>query len=180
MATQIKPERAARPKHRAPTLDQLRAGRTVWCTMPGGHEFLVRPPNMELHALSGGLPSKLRRLSTVSSQELNRTLASEGEGDEALAETRDYLVSVVRLMVLDPDLSGLSSWEEIDAVLLPEDFHFLLELGQRERSYDAVGRRLWGLEPLGRWETFREVHSCAEDCEACGELQRRFSVATPE
>lgn len=180
MATPLKSERAARPsKRRAPSLDQLRAARTVWCTMPSGHEFLVRPPNMELHALSGGLPSKLRRLSGVNAAELNRTLASEGEGDEALAETRDYLVSVVRLMVVEPDLSALS-WEEIDAVLLPEDFHFLLELGQRERSYDALGRRLWGLEPLDRWATFRTLHGCAEDCPACLELQRRVSLAAAE
>lgn len=159
------------------TLDDLRATREVVALLPSGYRVRIRPPNMELHALSGGLPSRLRRLATVGAPELNRMLSNREEADEALLETRDYLVAVVREMVIDPDLSSLRTFEELDAILLPADFHFLLEIGQRERDYDAEGKRLWGIEPLGRWETFRDVHGCAEDCPACLELQRRYSMA---
>jgi hypothetical protein len=178
MATPLtKPSKGAgQPKRRAPTLDELRASRTVWCQMPSGHEFHLRPPNMELQMLAGGMPQSVRRLVTAGATELNELLTGE-ENSEANAGARDYFMHLVRLMVIEPDLSGLQDVTELDDVLSPTDFHFLLEIGQRERDTDAIGRQLWGQAPLSRWATFREFHSCGPDCPSCVAMQRSYSVA---
>jgi hypothetical protein len=165
---------------KAVTVEELRARRTLYATMPSGAVVRIRPPNMELHALSGGLPSRLRHLTGESGAELNRRLSQEAQNekeDEAALATRDYLVEIVRNTIVEPDLSSLKTFEELDAVMLPIDFHWLLQIGQRETDYDGEGKRLWGTEPLDRWKYFRELHRCDEDCEACGAIRRQFPMA---
>ena len=88
--------------------------------------------------LGGGLPQSVRRLVTAQSQELNEMLTSDEEG--ANEGARDYFVYLVKMMVIEPDISHLNTVEELDDALLPANFHFLLEIGQRERDTDALGR----------------------------------------
>lgn len=163
------------PKRRAPTLDELRKSRTVWATMPSGHEFLLRPPTMELHLLSSGLPATVQRMVGTDTNKMAEALS--GDDPEAKQAASDYFLHIVRLVVVEPDLTSIETVEDLDALLIPADFSFLNEIAMRERVHDALGRRLWGLEPLTRWESFRKQHGCAEDCEACAALQRGNGVA---
>jgi hypothetical protein len=161
---------------RAPTLEELRARRDagMWARMPSGAEFLLRPPNMEMHALSGDFPSRLRRLSAMTAVQMNQVMGDDNASADTLGTMRTYMMEIVRRTVIEPDLSSV---EDLDTVLIPADFHFLLSIANREQVYDADGRRLWGHEPLSRWDTFRSEHGCAEDCPACARVISEFSPA---
>jgi len=172
----------ATPNGREPTatLAELRGARQLYVTMPSGAKVRIRPPNMDVYALAGGLPARLRPLTTPSSAELNRRLTTEAQTEKEVEANKlaaEYLVEIARLTIVEPDLSKLTTFEELDEILLPVDFHWLLQIGQRETDVDGTGKRMWGVEPLDRWRRFRDFHGCAEDCPACLDFQREFSVA---
>ena len=156
------------------SIDDFRQRRTVAALLPSGLRVRLRPVNMEMYALSGGLPLGLRRLAGMETEEFNRVLVDEEASIDALKDVQDYMTHVVRLMVAEPDLSGEV---DLDALLLPADFHWLLQVAQREVDVDAEGRRLWVVEPLSRWGTFRSEHGCPENCQACVRVQAAFSAA---
>jgi hypothetical protein len=156
------------------TVAELKRSRVITAQLPSGAWVKIRPPNMELHLVNGGLPTSLRAVASQSSKELNRKLADEETGLESLKEMYDYLDRTVRMMIVEPDISEI---ENLDDVFKPVDYHWLLEVAQRETDVDAQGRMLWGVEPLNRWALFRGEHDCDEDCPACLRLQRVFSAS---
>jgi hypothetical protein len=170
---------------KAATLAEWQARRELLVTLPSGVRVKIRPINIERQALAGGLPRGLRRLAAQSrgsaglNAVLDRVLLDEdgdgdGQLDELIGEQRIYLDNLLRQMVVEPELpDGV----DLDQIILPVDYHYLLRIAQREIDYDAEGRYLWGAEPLSRWDTFRTEHSCAEDCEGCSRVRATFSAA---
>jgi len=156
------------------TVAEWRSRREVEAVTPTGIRVRLRPPNIQRHALSGGLPSGLKRLATADDKVavLNQVMASDdGDADAAALETRDYLDRVVVAMVVEPAIS-LEDIEEIP----PVDYQWLVEVAFRNNDYDGEGHYLWGTEPLNRWAFFREEHRCDEDCAACGRIRAVVSA----
>jgi hypothetical protein len=167
---------------KAATLDELRSRREILITVPSGARLLIRPLNLERHALAGGLPGGLRKIAAMArdSTGVNRVLeqvteeSPNGEASELAVETRTYLDGLIRQMVVEPELPAEV---DLDEIFQPVDYHFLLQIAMRERDLDAEGRYLWGAEPLSRWETFREEHRCEPSCEACERVRAAFSAS---
>ena len=130
---------------------------------------------MELHLLSAHLPETVRRMVGGDAAAMADAIAEENT--EARQAASDYFLHIIRLVVVEPDFGSVETIEELDSILMPADFQFLIEISQRERDTDALGRQLWGAEPLARWEPFRQFHRCAPDCAACDALQRGVPVA---
>lgn len=160
------------PPRKAATLDDFRGTRTCWCELPSGNIVKLRPVNMELHAMSGGLPDTLRRMTSLSTRQIQRAIADDEETD-AMIQAKGYMDNLVRACIVEPEIP---SDIDLDTIFLPADYHFLFQIAQRERDEDATGRRLWGREPISRWVLFREEHGCDEDCEACGRVQSAVSA----
>jgi len=97
----------------------------------------------------------------------------DNAGEEAYAELQK-VVQLLDFLILEMVVEPKLTQDDVD--LLPgEDRELLIEIAQRERDTDAVGRRL-GVEPLSRWETFRHRHHCAEDCDGCQAVLSDFST----
>lgn len=171
---------AAVPPTLEPTpLTTLKANREILATSPSGNIYRIRPINLERHALAGGLPAKLRAIALKGSDALDEAIGwgaeddEEGEADETKLEILKYLDSIVESIVVEPNLRG----EDLDEVLPPVDYRWLLHVAMGETDEDGEGRRLWGREPLARWATFREFHGCSEDCDSCRRVRDFFSAA---
>jgi hypothetical protein len=147
-----------------------------------GHVIKIKYPNLALMMRIGLIPTHLRATAVkVAKGEVTTSGAAalgvgedlaEPEGDEAyeeilrVVELMDLLIAE---MVVEPKLSQ----EDIDA-MPGEDRDLLLAIANRERDVDAAGVRL-GVEPLSRWDTFRERHHCTEDCRSCKEVRQFYS-----
>lgn len=167
-------------------LATLKGTREITCYGPSGNVYTIRPVNLERHALAGGLPAKLRALATQGAEALDKAIGfAESEDDDEIvspekkatrdaerAEILEYLDTIVRSLIVAPDLSG----EDLD-VLPPVDYRWALHVAMGETDEDGEGRRLWGREPLSRWATFREFHGCSEDCDHCRGVREFFSLA---
>ena len=55
-----------------------------------------------------------------------------------------------------------------------EDVQLVAEIVMRLRCTDARGVTI-GVDPLSRWEAFREAHGCDPGCEECAEIVAAFS-----
>lgn len=99
-----------------------------------------------------------------------------------LAELGRFQRALVRASVVEVEQDGefipveLSEEDVAGDAALPEaDLAMIAEIVQRLRGYDARGVRI-GVEPLDRWEAFREAHGCPdEDCEGCRKVLEQFS-----
>lgn len=183
--------------HVPPTLtptsvDDLTKSREITCYAPSGNVYTIRPINLERHALAGGLPAKLRAIAMNGSTAIDKVIGwNEAEGtlgddedDELLSpeakaerdsergEILEYLDSLVRTLIVAPDLTGV----DLD-IIPPVDYRWSLQVAMGEADEDGEGRRLWGREPLSRWATFREFHGCSEDCAECQRVREFFSLA---
>jgi hypothetical protein len=172
-------------------LERQRKAKTVY-RGPSGATYRLRKVNLERHALSGGLPVKLRKAAMEGVKGLERLLATEeddaaqGITADAVAgdgagrnETRDYLDDLVLATVVAPALKreDLGTGQLDDDPLLPAvDYAWLVKVAMGEEQYDGDGRRLWGLEPLDRFATFRAFHGCDADCEGCDGLRHAVSA----
>lgn len=138
---------------------------------PSGATYRVRKVNLERHALSGGLPVGLKRAAMEGVKGLEKLLETEtSESDEASHETRDYLDELVLATIIEPKLTkaDLGTGQLAEDPTLPSvDYAWAVKVAMGEEEYDADGKRLWGLEPLDRFATFRAFHGCDEDCEGC-------------
>lgn len=161
---------------------------------PSGFVYKVRRPNLERHALSGGLPAKLRAIALGGTDAVNALFATPETDDpdvgteEAPAAAgmteeghavRGYLDEIVLKTVVEPKLTleDLGTGQLDDDPLLPTvDYKWLVDLAFGNMDYDGEGRRVFGIEPLTRWATFRDFHECAPDCASCGLLAAAFSA----
>lgn len=169
----------------------------VTCSAPSGEEVTIQPPNLERHALSGGLPSRLKAIAEAGVAAVDKAIKEASEGDP---ETLTYLDGIVCRTLIDPEIEP-PTWEmrhpkredgedDLDApavmtliagedpneYLLPIDYKWLLLVAFGETDFDGEGKRLWGREPVSRFRLFREEHGCAEDCDGCARVADRVSV----
>lgn len=180
------------------SLKELKAQRDgIVAPGPSGNHFKIRPLNLERHALNGGLPAKLRAIALEGAAGVQRLFESEDDtvSDEG-KEVLGYLDGLVADVIVEPGLHadkdkvvtdprtgverhvkvGEADPEKID-LLLPVDYRWALNIAMGEEDSDGDGRRLWGREPLGRYATFREEHSCDADCPSCRRALARLSAA---
>lgn len=140
---------------------------------PSGRIYRVRALNLERHALSGGLPQRLRLVAMRGADAVREQLKAS---DEDVAEhgqpLKEYLDKIVCEVILEPALEPA----DIEAGLLhPSDWNWALNIALGEESRDGEGRRLWGREPLSAWDTFRHFHGCPEGCEGCAGMVRSLA-----
>lgn len=166
----------------------------IECLSPGGEMLTIQPPNIERHALSGGLPARLKEIAAAGVSGIDKAIEEATDGDP---EMLTYLDGIVCRSLVDPQIDPpvwalseppedapddwqpsmvLVSGEDPNEFLLPVDYQWLLLVAFGERDTDGEGKRLWGREPLSRFRVFREEHGCAEDCPGCQGVQGRFSV----
>lgn len=163
----------APPQPKAATLDDFKEARTCWCELPSGLFVRLRPVNLTLHAMNGGMPDTLRRMTGLSPRQIGKQIAESPNEAEAITDARRYMDGIVRDMVIEPEIPKDLDLEE---TLLPADYLFLFQIAQGERDEDARGVRLWGREPISRWALFRDEHGCESDCEACLRVQDAVSA----
>jgi hypothetical protein len=168
--------------------ERLRLKRTIECVTPSGVEVVIRPVNLERHALAGGLPAKLKAIAQGGVEAIDKAIEQATSGDPETLEYLDGLVCEVFITPAfkrpryareddgDTKKGDLISGDALDEYLLPADYRWALLVAYGEEDRDGEGRLLWGREPLSRWATFREEHGCAADCEACITAQGRLSV----
>jgi hypothetical protein len=177
--------------------EQLRGKRALTCVTPSGVEVVVRPVNLQMHALRGGLPAGLRAVASrvADRPESVDEIIRSGEGD---VEMRAYLDGIVSAFFLDPEFdapvyqledkvneeSGETEIEagtqiggdKLDEFLLPVDYAWAIAVCMGILDEDGEGRRLWGVPSLDEFAPFREEHGCDSTCEACYRAQRRLAV----
>ena len=167
---------------------RLRAKRNIECVTPSGVEVIIRPLNLERHALVGGLPAKLKAIAQGGVEAIDQAITTATEGDP---ETLEYLDGLVCALFVSPEFKkpryareddgdtrkgDLISGDAMDEILLPADYRWALLVAYGEEDRDGEGRLLWGREPLSRWATFRAEHGCTQDCPACRAAQGKLSV----
>lgn len=149
----------------------------------------IRYPDLAILIEGDALPERLRVAAVQMMTEGPGSVLSapDAEGKQAvdiekareLAGLRRWLAAAC---LVDPKMSA----DELLTSGIPaEDIDLLASIAVRERNTDAVGVTL-GVEPLSRWETFREAHRrhfgepiCGEGCPACEEVRGVFSTRRP-
>lgn len=175
--------------------ERMKQGRTVKCLTPAGFEVTLRPPNMEQHALAGGLPSRLREMAMKGVTAIDEAMTQAVEGD---IEMLGYLDGIVARIFVDPHFdppvyeltvrpdNAPDDWraeivqtggDKLDEYLVPMDYRWALLVAFGEEDRDGEGKRLFGREPLSRFATFRREHGCSEDCEHCKRVLAAVSLA---
>lgn len=177
------------PSRRKPTtLEQLRARRIIeGVESPGGMVYNISPLNLQRHALTGNLPTSLRRAAMKGVEGINSFFSADEETlSEAGEEVRGYLDALVAEVIHEPclylggkrpeegDPPGAVD-EELIALIPPVDYKWALEIAFLEEDRDGQGRLMWGVERLSRFERFRHRHGCAEDCPSCEAARRDLS-----
>lgn len=167
------------------TKERMKALRkTVTCISPSGFEVTLIPPSLERHALSGGLPSRLRDIAQSGPIAIDKAIAESKDGDPELLT---YLDGIVARLFASPvfvppvwefkrDTSGKEllyddsgaevkqgghravvcvSGDNLDEYLLPADYRWALLIAFGEMDEDGEGNPLWGRESLSkRFATF--------------------------
>jgi hypothetical protein len=166
---------------------------------PSGATYKIRALNLERHALNGGLPAKLRALALEGADGINKIFAADdGAISEHGHDVLTYLDGLVCETIVEPGLRCSSDKTVTDAAgaeralkkgdpdpdkiefVPPVDYRWAVSIAMGEEDKDGEGRRLWGREPLSRYATFRDEHSCPPDCEKCGRALDRLSVGVAE
>lgn len=175
--------------------DLMREGRVIRGVMtPAGFEVSLRLPNIESHALSGGLPAAIKKVATEGVSGVDKAIqAATADGD---AEMLTYLEGIIARMFVEPEFEPpvwelrpvdpdkpqgeqkvtLVEGDKLDEYLTPPDYRWAILVAFGEKDVDGLGRRLWGREPLSRFKTFREEHDCPEDCPRCSTVVARLSL----
>lgn len=173
MAAKKKPvEPTLAPSSRA-DLEQLKQG--VVAAGPGGGVYRLRQLNFERHALAGSLPAVLVRVAMGGKNAIDQVLQEIGRDDAPDEDTvayrqqiRDYLDELVLASVIEPKLTrdDLPGNELADDALVPaRDYQWLVSVALREEDYDAAGNRLWGVEPLSRFQLLPQLAGLLADRE---------------
>jgi len=165
---------------------QARSVHTITC--PSGQRIRIRIPGIATLLEHGDLPDDLTEIALLelsavngATGELAQQLAStNGNRAEILERVRQYgqfQRELVRAAVVAVE-SAPNEWQDVTLTMddigggsLPEDdLALVAEIVQRLRATDARGVKI-GVEPIDRWATFREAHSCPdEDCPGCQKL----------
>lgn len=137
-------------------------------TLPSGQVVRIRIPNLTLLIKNDVLPERLRQVAVQEALNPGGPLVQPGQAGEAVTvdtetvkQLYDLYEFLVVEMLVDPEITAG------DLPDLPQlDLDMLTQIAIRERDVDAAGIRL-GIEPVSRWEVFRQQHNCDEACAAC-------------
>jgi len=157
-------------------LEKQRGG--VYATGPSGAVYKLRQLNFERHALNGGLPSSMVSIALEGEagvQKVFEQLAAgpsdDPEEKTSYQELREYIDRLVIASVVEPALTiedlGDPDKLDDDPLVTPLDQQWIVSVAFRSTDEDAEGRRLWGVEPLNRFQIFSHFHDCPEGCEGC-------------
>lgn len=150
--------------------------------LPSGAWVKIRIPDLTVLLLGNAVPERLRGAAIAQVFEdiaKHVTPPAEGEAgpdDEARMESLRDLNEVQRWLVLqmvqEPSLAD-GDLDDVPA----DDLGMLTLIAIRERNTDARGVTI-GVDPLSRWDAFREVAGRLEGGEAAiEELRQRFSTS---
>lgn len=125
------------------TLGSWKSARRHEITLPSGSVVEIEIPNLPLLVKTGQIPNDLvdAALKAIQREEVTRDL---------IDQQSDFYHKLVSLTVKDPAIS-----EEDVADLPYEDIELIVEIAQRQRDIDALGRHLAGLHTNREWRTFR-------------------------
>lgn len=189
----------AAAKKAASKKEQMKRSRAaIECVAPSGYEVTIRPPNLEMHVLAGGLPVRLKELAAQGVVGIDNAIK---EATTADPELQGYLCSIVCQMLLDPvfdppryalmndkgeevpmehadgtERVACVEGDDLDEFLLPIDFKWLLLVAFGNIDEDGEGKPLWGRPLLARFEPFRSEHGCASDCPKCARVEASLSL----
>lgn len=141
-------------------------------TCPSGALVRIRIPDLSLLLASDSVPGELRQIAML---QISKAIADGGDADVGkmqmpkideeligrLADLHEYLISE---MLVEPKVT-------VDQVasIPSEDRDMLTQIAGRQRNVDARGISI-GIEPIDRWEVWRDTHSCPDDCDHCAEV----------
>jgi hypothetical protein len=135
------------------TLDELERSSEAVCRGPSGHVYRVRRVNLQRHVLEGGLPAGLREIG------MEHVATGLDLGNPELLmrpEMRDYLDAIVRLVIVEPDLTWVDTSRPDPIIRLPdEDWQWAVGLGMGTLREDGQGNPILGGVTLE--DRFREA-----------------------
>jgi hypothetical protein len=151
--------------------------------LPSGAVVKIRIPDLSVLVAGEAVPEDLRAVALASVRQAMKQALTKG--DDAEAEDEAEEISDEALLEQMQGLAGLNRFlvsyslvePQVDAdELVPgqspipsEDIIMLTEFATRRRNVDARGVRL-GIEPIDRWELWRQTHACPDECDHCAEV----------
>lgn len=151
--------------------------------LPSGAWVQIRIPDLTILLLGDAVPEGLRGVALEQVfEDIRSTIAPDTEETKAEPDEEERMNALRRLtelqrwlvvqMVIDPKLEP----EDLDKIP-SEDLNLLTLIAIRERDRDARGVTI-GVDPLSRWELFREELDGLEGGEEIIErLRQRFSTS---
>ncbi|HXG70659.1 MAG TPA: hypothetical protein VNJ04_08625 [Gemmatimonadaceae bacterium] len=148
-------------------------------TLDSGMEVDVRLPDLAILIEGDALPDRLRGVAAQMWSEGSAAAVTKLDEDgkpqidvevvKGLAQLRRHMAAIC---LVDPAMTA----DELSSAGIPaEDIDLLASIAMRERDTDARGVKL-GVMPLSRFDTWRQSHGCADDCEACNNVVSAFST----
>jgi hypothetical protein len=146
----------------------------------------VRFPDLAILIEGDALPEKLRMVAMEMWAGGAPQIVNENAGEDGKPGKPELNVQVVKdLAALRRHLAAMclvepamDADELLTAGVPAEDIDMLGQIAMRERDTDAVGKRL-GVEPLSRWDTWRQEHGCGDDCPSCDNVLSTFGTRKP-
>lgn len=150
--------------------------------LPSGAVVDIKIPDLSLLIAGGAVPEKLKHTAL---RELTQQIRDVHE-PTALGETAGQslideehiigLAELTRWLVTQTLVDPKVTEAEIASGVVPnEDLVMLTQIASRERNTDARGVEL-GIEPIDRWEVFRQYHGCEETCSKCDHAIEELST----
>jgi hypothetical protein len=162
----------------SPSLSAWAARANHKITLTSGMQVTIRYPDLAVLIEGDALPVHLRTVAADQWSQGGPSMVTDAETGaqhidpetiKSMAQLRRHLAAMALVEPkVDPD-------EFLNSGIPSEDIDMLAAIVMRERDVDALGVKL-GVMPLSRFDTFREVHGCAEDCEACAQVSGKFST----
>ncbi len=152
-------------------------------TLPSGAVVKVRFPNLALLIKQDLIPEHLRQvalLEALSDSDTPVAMQVDGESGKPVVdvETVKSLYELYEFLVVEMLVEP--TIEAKDLPRLPQrDLDMLSAVATRKLVMDATGARI-GVEPLDRYEVWRDAHACPDDCPKCIKVIERFSSLQPD
>jgi hypothetical protein len=176
---------AAKPKHERPKTITTGAWASLGIhtiTLPSSAVVKIRIPDLSMLLAGEAVPEHLRAVafdavrSAIKAENRRVGLqAIDDSSDELNHERLKGLADLNRFLVSHTLLEPTMTEEDLLSTTLPvEDLAMLTQIASRERTTDARGVQI-GVEPIDRWELWRQAHECESGCEGCAEVLAELS-----
>lgn len=166
-------------------------------TCPSGMQVTYRRVSLGWLITNGALPEELRELAVAEELAIDGRQPSASVllmadevnklGDEPTDEQRAAAHAAIdaigaKLAALNREIVSasllnpqLTADELADPAFPEDDLQMLADLNSGRRHLDAA-ERVIGVAPLSDFDTFRDEHGCAADCENCTRAQQAHST----